>query len=61
MSRYLTLEEVAVSARCGSQKVRKAIKSGALKASLEGKRFLVAEADMRAWVERRPAAVTPSA
>jgi excisionase family DNA binding protein len=57
MSKYLTTKEVAAQARCTTKTIHNAVHSGALKAFKPAKKLLIAEADVRAWIER--AAVVP--
>jgi excisionase family DNA binding protein len=53
MSPYLTIQEVAELARCEHRTVRRAIRSGELKASLIGGRWIVREDDVEAWFDAR--------
>jgi excisionase family DNA binding protein len=57
VSDYLTVQEVADLARREHKAVRRAIKAGRLAACRpDGGRWLIREADARAWIEHRPAA-----
>jgi excisionase family DNA binding protein len=61
MSPYLTVQEVAELARCEHRTVRRAIRSGELRASLIGGRWIVKDTAVEEWIEactndRRPAA-----
>jgi len=62
-SPYLTVQEVAELARCEHRTVRRAIKSGALKASLIGGRWIVRDTAVEDWIEacaNGPIAVRPA-
>ena len=50
-SPYLTVQEVAELARCEHRTVRRAIQSGALKASLIGGRWIVRDTAVEEWFE----------
>jgi excisionase family DNA binding protein len=50
-SPYLTVQEVAELARCEHRTVRRAIQSGALKASLIGGRWIVRDTAVQEWFE----------
>ena len=52
---YLTVEEAASLARCNPMTIRRAFKAGALTAFRPAHRVLLREADVREWIERRPA------
>lgn len=63
-SPYLTFQEVAELARCEHRTVRRAIRSGQLKASLIGGRWIVRDTAVEEWIEacansRGPLARTP--
>jgi excisionase family DNA binding protein len=53
MSPYLTIQEVAHLARCEHRTVRRAIRSGELRASLIGGRWIVREDAVEAWFDAR--------
>jgi excisionase family DNA binding protein len=53
MSPYLTIQEVAQLARCEHRTVRRAIRSGELRASLIGGRWIVREDAVEAWFDAR--------
>ncbi len=53
MSPYLTIQEVARLARCEHRTVRRAIRSGELKASLIGGRWIVREDAVEDWFDAR--------
>jgi excisionase family DNA binding protein len=53
MSPYLTIQEVAELARCEHRTVRRAIKSGDLKASLIGGRWIVRAEAVEEWFDAR--------
>lgn len=48
---YLTPEEAAQLAHCSTKTIRRAIASGRLRAFRPTTRLLLAESDVRAWVE----------
>lgn len=50
-SPYLTVQEVAEMARCEHRTVRRAIRSGELKASLIGGRWIVKVSAVEEWFE----------
>jgi excisionase family DNA binding protein len=50
-SPYLTVQEVAAMARCEHRTVRRAIRSGELKASLIGGRWIVKVTAVEEWFE----------
>ncbi len=52
---YLTVEEAAMLARCNPMTIRRAFRAGALTAFRPAHRLLLREADVRAWIERKPA------
>jgi len=53
MSPYLTIQEVAELARCEHRTVRRAIRSGELRASLIGGRWIVRTDAVEDWFETR--------
>ncbi len=58
--RYLTIAEVAQTARCEHKAVRRAISTGLLTAFHVAGRLLIRETDALAWIEARPAATATS-
>ena len=55
-SPYLTVSDAAALARCSSKTIRRAIHAGHLTRIGATTRVLLAESDVRAWVENGPAA-----
>jgi len=53
VSPYLTIQEVAELARCEHRTIRRAIRSGELKASLIGGRWIVRADAVDEWFEAR--------
>jgi excisionase family DNA binding protein len=53
MTPYLTIQEVAELARCEHRTVRRAIRSGDLKASLIGGRWIVRTDAVEEWFDTR--------
>ena len=54
-----TVDEVAQLARCEHRSVRRAIRSGRLRAFRSTRKILIREDDARAWIESRPALDPP--
>lgn len=52
---YKTISEAAELARCDQKTLRRAVTSGDLRAFRPAGRLLFLEADVREWVESRPA------
>lgn len=55
---YLTIDDAAALAHCDQSTLRRAIRAGSLLAFRPAQRLLFREADVREWVESRPARVS---
>ena len=53
---YLTVDEAAALARCHPRTIRRAVHSGRLRAFRPAGRMLLADPDVRAWIEAHTAA-----